>query len=293
MTNGPWTIWLASFPKSGNTWVRALLTSLDEGEGGEVDINALGHGPIAAGRWHLERFSGLSSGELTPGEIDRLRPAVDRYLDAQSDRLRFRKIHDTLFGGYGGAPIVAPDATRGAVYVARDPRDVAVSWSHYMGIDPERAVEQLADRHGAYESATRRLNLQVRQRVGSWSDHVRGWLDQDLFEVLLVRYEDLEADTARELTRIVRFAGLDANPPEVAAAVEASTFGRLRSQEAEHGFRERSAPDRPFFRRGTSGAWRDQLAPEIAHRVERDHAEVMARLGYTPSGDAARVAVSG
>jgi hypothetical protein len=253
-----------------------------------LDINDLSDGPMASGRWHFERYTGLPSSELTPDEIDRLRPRVDRHVDAGFDRPQFRKIHDALFVGYRGGPVVALDATRGAIYLVRDPRDVAVSWMHHAELAAARAVEQLADPAMAYAATPSGFHPQFRQRVGTWSDHVKSWLDQDLFDLLLVRYEDLQADAARELARIARFAGLEAPREAVARAVEAASFERLRGMEHEHGFFERPGRDQPFFRRGLSGAWRDELAPELARRIEEDHAEVMARLGYTPEASVTR-----
>jgi hypothetical protein len=260
-------------------------------DGSELDINALEHGAHAANRQRFERFTGLSSGELTPDEIDRLRPAVERHTDMLFDRPQFRKIHDSLTGGYEGKAPIAPDAVRGAVYIVRDPRDVAVSMAHHEGVEAGRIVDLLADPNHALAGSTSRLHLQFRQRVGSWSAHVRSWLDHDLFQVLLVRYEDLHDDPGRELERIGRFAGLQPSPAKVAGAVEAAGFERMRAQEAERGFDEGLASNRPFFRRGIRGAWRDELVPELARQVARDHAEVMAHLGYAAERQVPREAL--
>ncbi len=278
----PRTIWLASYPRSGNTWVRALLRAATEPTpGSKIDLDDLGADPIASSRDHLERWTGLISSELEPAEIDRIRPGADAALDEGLDDILFRKIHDALFSAPGGLPIVPPAATLRAVYIVRDPRDVAVSFAHFFHRTQAGAVATMADPCAALSRSGKRLRSQVRQLLDTWSNHVSGWLDHELFPMLLVRYEDLAADAAGELTRIAEFAGLELSPGWVEAAAEVAGFEQLRARESIHGFKVRPRSDAPFFfRRGQAGAWEDELAPELALRVEADHGPVMARLGY-------------
>jgi hypothetical protein len=275
----PRTVWLASYPKSGNTWVRALLTALLL-EDRELDINRLGHGPIASARGHLEHYLGLVSSDLTRAEIAALRPLADLALNDELQHTRYRKIHDALFSAVNAQPIVAPQATLGAVYIVRDPRDVAVSFAHHFGRDAAWAVERMCDRRSSGERTVKRIGPQVHQHLGSWSEHVRGWTEQRLFPVIVVRYEDLHADTTRQLAHITRLGGLDVSAQAIAAAVRAARFEHLREQETRDGFRERAAGERQFFRRGQIGAWRDELPAELADRIVQDHGMVMRRFGY-------------
>jgi aryl sulfotransferase len=275
----PQTVWLASYPKSGNTWVRALLTGLLLEED-EVDINQLGHGPIASFRGYVERYTGLVSSDLTQTEIATLRPAVDLAFDAKHTRTRYRKVHDTLFSGPEGAPIVSPEATLGAVYIVRDPRDVAVSFAHYAGMDAEWATDRIGSQQTGLRTNLEDIGPQVPQRLGTWSDHVRSWTEQTLFPVIVVRYEDLHTDPGGQLERIAQFGKLEATPEAIAAAVEAASFERASRQEAQEGFRERGGVEQRFFRRGLAGGWKDELPVELAERIVTDHREVMQRLGY-------------
>lgn len=279
---GPWTIWLASYPKSGNTWVRAMLASLtSEDEDVELDLDELGGGPIASARGHIERRLGFASSDLTQDEIELLRPLCDAALDLELEEVRFRKIHDALWSR-AGAPIVPPDRSRAAIYVVRDPRDVAVSYAHHAGASHEWAVAALSDPTTAMIAGDRLAN-QVRQHLGTWGEHVSGWLDHDLFPVLVVRYEDIAADPISELRRLARFAGLDPPAQRLRQAVRSASFDVLRAREERFGFHERPRPDLPFFRSGRAGGWRDELLPELAAQVERDHGEVMRRLRYEPA----------
>ena len=275
----PKTIWIASYPKSGNTWLRAMVTGLT-GEEHELDVNALDGGLIASSRDHIESWIGFASSDLTTDELDRIRPLCDAAFDRGLDEVCFRKIHDALLSASDRAPIVPGNRTRGAVYIVRDPRDVAVSYAHHTGKSQEWAVAELANPAASLLGQPGAHVGQVRMRLGTWSEHVREWTRHDLFPVLVVRYEDLSADPRAELARVARFAGIDADDDRVAAAVRAARFDALRDQETRTGYHAAPFPDRAFFRRGQVGAWRDELAPELAAQVEHDHAEVMSELGY-------------
>jgi aryl sulfotransferase len=300
-STGPSTVWLASYPKAGNTWIRAVLhaltrptatrsTATASGPDGhalprpphdpDIDLNAIGSSPIASCRWPLDALLGFASSDLTPDEIDELRPACDTAADAQLEKTCFRKIHDGLFTGPGATPIVAPTATRAAAYLVRDPRDVAVSFAHFSGRSPAWAVARMATDSAALADNGRTLTHQVRQRLGTWSQHVDGWTGHALFPVATVRYEDLHANPVGEFRRLAEFAGLTVSRDQVTAAVTATRFDRLRAQEAQRGFRERPAGVSTFFRRGVVGAWRDELPTDLARRIESDHGATMARLGY-------------
>lgn len=270
------TIWLASYPKSGSTWVRALLTGLEQDE--ELDINRLGQGPIASAREPMRDWLSIPTSDLTPVEVARLRMRFDAELDAALEQVRFRKIHDGLFTGPDDDPIVPPQATRGAVYIVRDPRAVAASFAHHLGVSVERSVEIIGSSPGPY--ANEHVNgIQLPQRLDTWSDHVRGWCDHELFPVLVVRYEDLHADPIAELSRIVEFAGLPASDESIAHAVEKANFARLQAKEQSEGFREQSGRGR-FFRRGEAQAWREELDEDLVLTIEREQGEMMLRLGY-------------
>jgi aryl sulfotransferase len=297
------TVWLASYPRSGSTWTRAVLAALsrataDRGAGGRgvafdpdpcrrlrhspgpLDINALGDGPIASSRAALDAVIGFASSDLLPDDIDALRPAADAAVDRGPGRVTIRKIHDGLFSGPGTRTIVDPTTTRAAIYLVRDPRDVAVSLAAFLGRPPTWAVPWMANPEAALGSSATELSSEVRQRLGTWSHHVDGWTGHQLFPVEVFRYEDLHADPVGQFARLAAVAGLTVGAAEVTAGVAAARFDRLREQEVRHGFRERPFADRRFFRRGIVGSWRDELGTDLVSRIERDHHTTMTRLGY-------------
>jgi hypothetical protein len=296
-------IWLASFPKSGNTWVRMLLAALTLAEGRDLDINALPErSGIASARDLFDHVTLIPSGLLTHDECDRLRPrlyeaaaeidlgAEDGHQTALGD-VRFVKVHDAYTGLGNGEPLLAgARGASGAVLIVRDPRDVTSSLANHMGMPVDQAIALMADREGALGQVTDRQSRQLRQKLCGWSGHAESWLTQTDIPVLVLHYEKMKADTAGALSRVLDFAGCQADEAVIARAVRAADFGALKKREMESGFREVPKPEqgRVFFRRGEAGAWREELTRQQVQKIESAHGTMMQRLGYPLSCEGGR-----
>jgi hypothetical protein len=126
----------------------------------------------------------------------------------------------------------------------------------------------------------------VHELMGSWSDHVRSWTRWKHTPLLLLRYEDMLADSLGQLGRVARKLGISQHEARIRKAVEFSSFKTLQAQEAQTGFIEKSVNSQRFFRSGRAGGWGDVLTPAQAAAIERDHGEQMRRFGYLPpAGD--------
>lgn len=271
-------IWLASFPKSGNTWLRAVYTALRWGD--QPNINRL-ESPSPAPRAIFDQALAVRSADLTEEEVDALRPRADEATASVLVEDSLWKIHDALFKTPDGEFVVSPRATRCSLYMIRDPRDVAVSWAHHAEVALEVAVEGLCSPEAALARSTKRLEDQVRQRLGTWSQHVRSWTEDPPFPVHVLRYEDCLADPVQTFHAAFTFAGVEASMDEMAIAVERASFDRLRAQERTSGFRERQSSRSPFFRSGTAGTWKETLPGHLAQRLLDEHGDMMAAYGYT------------
>lgn len=293
------TIWLASYPKSGNTWFRMLVANLSAADGQPADINNLPErGSIASARGPFDHLTLIDSGLLTHDEVDCLRPRVYEELarGAQDDEydtpeglppVRFVKVHDAYTLSPNGESLLAgARGAAGAIVIVRDPRDVAPSVAHHFGIGIDNAITFMNDRAEGLCKKTDRQDAQLRQKIPGWSGHIATWLDQTDIPVCRIRYEDLQADTAGTLARALRFAERTATAVEIERAVRLADFAQLRTQELAKGFLEAPRPhaDSNFFRRGQAGAWRDELTADQVARIEAEHAPMMQRLGYELSG---------
>ena len=288
------TIWLASYPKSGNTWFRILVANLWSGSDSPVDINLIDStDSIASGRNRFDQQTLIDSTLLTSDEIDRLRPLAYAYAAAGGTLadpgdpifpVRFVKAHDAYTLTDRGEPIMAgARGAAGAILFVRDPRDVASSFANHMNCPIDVAIDRMGDRDFCFAAAADRLGHQFRQRLLGWSGFAESWLDQHDIPVHLVRYEDMLADTAATVLAALRFAGIESDPARLERAIAFASIDELQRQEAESGFREapRKAPS--FFRRGIAGGWREDLAHDQIARIERDHGFMMDRLGYSRS----------
>jgi aryl sulfotransferase len=272
-------VWLASYPKAGSTWLRAVYTALRRRA--EPDINRL-DGPEPALRVLFDQALAIRSADLSPDEVDTLRPRADEAAASLAVADTLRKIHDALFPTAGGELIVSTRATRAALYMLRDPRDVAVSWAHHSDLPLAAAVDFLCTSTACLGSSKKRLDDQVRQHLGTWSHHVRSWTEDPPFPVHVVRYEDCLTDPVATFRTAFTAMGVETSDEELARAVSESAFERLRAQETAKGFRERQSTRNQFFRSGSAGNWRSALAPELAQKLVDQHGEVMARHGYLP-----------
>lgn len=279
----PGIIWLASYPKSGNTWVRAFLANLMTDARQAVPINALPNHLLGDNFLiHYEKLAGKPAGSLTEADIERLRPRVHEWFAySRSDNV-FVKTHNAAVK-IEGRPLITPTATAGAIYVIRNPLDVAVSFAHHYKIDYQRAVESLCDTR-YYLPASSDQCVQV---LSSWSNHVRSWADAPGLPLLTLRYEDLLKKPAATFGSLVSFLQLPRDRPRLRRAIKFSSFGELRNQERKETFVE-ARPDGtvPFFRSGKAGGWREVLTERQADRLITAHEEILRRFDYlTPEGD--------
>jgi len=293
------TIWLASYPKSGNTWFRILVANLSAKDGKPADINDLPErGGIASARGPFDYLTLLDSGLLTHDEIDNLRPRMYEELargddDDEYDKppdapaVRFVKVHDAYTLTTKGEPLLAgPRGADAAIVIVRDPRDVAPSIANHNRVDIDKAIALMNDPQAVYCAKPGRMDQQLRQQVPGWSGHIATWLDQTDIPVHLIRYEDMQADTFATFREALEFSGRPATDEDIRRAVSYAGFAELQQQEEAKGFAE--APRQPgglFFRRGAAGAWRDELTPEQVARIEAAHAPMMLRLGYESASE--------
>ena len=276
---GPWwgIIWLASYPKSGNTWVRAFLANFLHDAKTPTPINELAGFTLGDGYLiHYERLTGRSAAEMTQEEIARLRPQVHDWFARSKGQTVFVKTHN-IIGEADGTALITPSATAGAIYILRNPLDVAVSFAHHFRVSMDEAIDTLCRENNALPGTDRALP----HYLGSWSQHVRSWTEAPGLAPLVVRYEDLLSQPDSAFGAITQFLKLPADASRLRRAIEFSSFRELSTQEQSGSFRElpKGAPA-AFFRAGKAGAWRDVLNGDQVDRLVAANRPVMERFAY-------------
>jgi len=265
--------WLASYPKSGNTWLRLLLEAYRRN--GALDINDVrishsdGGATIAQGVSPMPIEALGWRGELL------LRPAAMLNMLCRLGDPILVKTHFANIQLDGLPPCIPREFTKKAVYVVRDPRSVLSSFAKFYQFPFDKACDAMASPEfmiGGNAAFARCL-------LSTWSNHVASWASETAFPVHVVKYEDMLADTAKELTEVLTFLEIEVDKKLVAKAVKAASLAQLRGAESSAGFRENSGKSGPFF--GSGGTrWRDELGPKWVRRIESDHGKVMESLGY-------------
>jgi hypothetical protein len=273
-------VWIASYPKSGNTWVRVFLHNLlrelrGQSEGAQ-DINAL-HEMTARESLALwfTRQLGKSAYEATPQEIAAARVAVQAQMARAARGPAYIKTHNAV-ALVEGFPTINFDVTLAAIYIVRNPLDVAVSYAHYSGVSFDPIIAHMADPAGNIDFSGRR----VWEFMGSWSFHAASWMSVPHRPVLLQRYEDMLSVPERSFGRLAAFLRLKADADQLRRAVEKSSFAEMVRQEEQHGFNERPGTAEKFFRAGKAGQWREALSPAQAGAIVAAHGPMMMRFGY-------------
>lgn len=171
-------------------------------------------------------------------------------------------------------------ASAGAVYLVRDPRDVAMSYAHHLRRDTATAIARMAAADATQDQWPDRTSANLPQVMASWSGNVASWLDQTDVPLLLLRYEDMLGDPAAALTRVIDFSRLEPDPALIGRAVAAASFARLRTLEASTGFAEAPSGAQPFFRAGQAGSGQRELGEREIAAILAAHGGTMARCGY-------------
>lgn len=273
-------VWIASFPRSGNTWMRSQILNLKTvlaGAQAPAPLTSL-HDfcPSELSRAFFVAELGRGAEKMTDRQIARARPKVQMAIAQKAIGFAFLKTHAGRFTDEK-APTINPEASAGAIYLVRNPLDVTISYARHFDISVDLAIDGMA----ASGFVKPQNSKTVHQLIGSWSENVASWTTGD-DRVLVIRYEDAVADRHKTLDAVARHVSIPATPLEIARAVDFSSFERLQADEAAHGFAERPDTSSQFFREGRSGQWREILSPSQVDRIVAAHGQQMERFGYLP-----------
>lgn len=277
-------VWIASYPKSGNTWTRSFLHNLIRILNGESedeqDINAMNEYTT----WDIslkeyKKLLGRKPTDDDRDEIAALRPKVQEKIADATDGLSLVKTHNALMMDRG-YPTINSAVTSGAIYLVRNPLDVAISYSHHMNSTVDHAIDQM-ETSGLETSVTAKSIYEV---YGSWSEHVVSWTGKPNRAIYVMRYEDMKTDPHKAFGDLARHLLMLPTKAQLREAIEMSSFKKLQQQEAKSkkGFREKPKHAEKFFRKGETGEWRSVLRQDQIARITTAHYNQMKRFGYLP-----------
>lgn len=240
-------IYLVSYPKSGNTWVRYLLAYAIWPELTDVDLVEMA---AYIPSFHLKHDSKMLLDSRAP--CNQLK---HRIIKEHTPYNRLAKKH-----------------VKRALCVVRDGRDAMVSYWHFCNQRDQTNIP-LGD--------FIELSSKPGHSYGPWKSHVKGWLNADLDSKLIVRYEDLIDDTVACLKKALDFAEISVPEKDIENAVRRASFDSMKKLEKEKGFNLEQLRTVEFVRQGKQGSWQEVFGPEDLELFNKYHGGAIPELGYS------------
>ena len=280
-------IWLASYPKSGNTYVRAFLSAYYFSEDGQFDFSQI----LKIDQFPHEKFFKQKVNSID--EASKLWMPIQREIN-KDKKIRFFKTHSVL-GNYKGNQFTSPETTLGAIYIVRDPRNVISSLKNHYSYNDDQALEMIMDKkrslmsnNGSHASLT---------FISSWAENYLSWVRNNQFRRLFVKYEDLMINKYETFRDIIVFTNTLMNKTEgvnkskLQKAIETTNFDVFKQKEinenldkTESSFKNwrkfHSENKNLFFNLGPENNWKKILKTEISNKIEISFEKEMKHLEY-------------
>jgi hypothetical protein len=270
-------VWLASYPKSGNTWTRIFLANYVMNTEKPMAINEVhrfGMGDSIAKTYRMVA-RGMPEDLNDIQTTLRLRDKVLRGIIANNADINLVKTHNTRTPAFG-VDLIPAKYTRSAVYIVRNPMDMVLSYARHYGTDNATAVEAI----GRSDNANPTHGETVCQFLGSWSEHVNAWTAKAPYPICVLRYEDMLEQPEVAFGALVKHMGLPLDEARLKRSIKFSSFDEVSRQERESGFKENPGKSQKFFTKGQAGQWKDALSPELVEQMQTTHHDTMKRFGY-------------
>ena len=283
-------IWLASYPKSGNTLLRSMLALYFFSEDGIFNfelIKTIKQFP-AIGLFEQIGVDTKSEDELIKNYI-RVQELIN-----EKNSIQFLKTHSSFFSIKGNR-FTNLNNTLGVIYIVRDPRNVVSSFSHHMSFTIEEAANHMMNNHfiGGNKSNPDTPSSAINTYTGNWIYHYQTWKEfKSQRKYLLVKYEDLISDKKNTFLKILEFIyklnkkkfTVDEN--KLNNVIETTSFENMQSLEKKFGFDEakldkkNDSKIKPFFNLGQKNKWENLLDNDIRKKIEKSFKKEMKELGY-------------
>ncbi len=273
-------IWIASYPKSGNTWVRSLLSAYLYSDDGIFNFDLLKK---------IHQFPSKKNFEFFMKDFNNIKKLSNYWIAAQdrinlSNEITFLKTHSALCT-FENNPFTNKSNTKAVIYVVRDPRNIVTSvLNHYSFKNIEESFDFIAK-----DRITIIGGKDIVQYLGTWQQNYKSWRDLKFAPVLVVKYEDLINDTKKTFLSILNFLknfmDIKIYENKILKTIESCSFERLAKKEEIEGFKEsvyfkKSNKKLKFFYLGKKNNWKNLLDPKIEKKIRKVFPKEMKELGY-------------
>ncbi len=276
-------IWIASYPKSGNTYLRSFISSYYFSKKGKFNFDLL---------LNILQFPSV---KFTKKKINSELEASQNWIYNQhqffsGDKVHFIKTHSSL-DQYNGNSFTSKNLTSGAIYIVRDPRNLITSMTHHYSLSYEKAYSVLIDDNQKLLEKSRDDDYSNFTFLGSWSNHYKSWKNSHNFQTLFLKYEDLEHDKYETFKKIIKFINKlkkDNSPideKKLKNSINSTSFSNLKNKEENEGFEEsiysNTGEKKRFFNLGFNNRWQKVLPKDILLKLNNTLQNDLNELGYS------------
>ena len=274
--------WLASYPKSGNTWIRMFLRSYFLSSNQKFSLNEKGMHDFEVLNFptpellknaniDYSNFHNIAKNWVTLQDIINL-----------NGKLNFLKTHNGNFN-LGNYPFTNTENTIGGIYIVRDPRDVVLSYANHFGVSNDESANMLTDKENCEQYFDEKLKKKyLRSIMGSWSMNYLSWKYYRGRKIHLMKYEDLVENPKKNFIKMLEYINsiisINIDQNRISKAVAETTFQKLQNLEDKEGFIE--VGKGKFFRKGKVGEWKEKLDPKLTKKIEDHFRKEMMELDY-------------
>ena len=266
-------IWLASYPKSGNTWLRSLLATYFYSRDGLFNFDLLKH---------IDQFPQQDYFKNFEDNFTKPESTSDYWLKAQMEinkdkKVRFFKTHNAMCK-INGNLFTNEKNTLGAIYIIRDPRNVVSSLANHINLSVDDAFKYMTKEDNSFSFKKKERYLAFVPLL-SWVLHQKSWIDSKRFPVLTIRYEDLELKTYEIFKDVLKFINKLTNSSKkldnakIKRSIRSCEFSRLQKLESEKGFPEawinQDKTKNKFFNLGKKNDYNKLLNKNLINEINK------------------------
>ena len=275
-------IWLASYPKSGNTWLRSVLVSYYFTEDGNFNFDDLSRIPDYPNKNFIDSDDIKN---LKDGGVYKYWEKSQKII-LQNKKAKFLKTHNIL-GSINGIPFTKPDYTLGVIHIVRDPRNVITSIKNHFDFESyEKAFQYMVSKDAFLKGEdSARFSF-----LGTWSSHYKSWMSINPQRRITIKYEDMENNTYDTFKKVISYTNKilgiqkDINNNKLLKAISSTSFEKLSMGEKEGKFKENVFNNNnekiKFFNMGPINKWKNVLPKDIAHKMNNYYKDDLNKLNY-------------
>ncbi len=276
-------IWISSYPKSGNTYLRSFISSYYFSKKGKFEFDLL---------LNILQFP---STKFTKKNLYSDIEASQNWIYNQneffgSDKISFVKTHNSL-SEFNGNKFTTSNQTLAGIYIVRDPRNLITSLTHHYSLTYENAYKKLMDKNGTLLEKSTDNDHSNFTFLGSWSDHYKSWKNCKDFKILFVKYEDFENEKYNTFKKIVLFINdiykkdNKIDEKKLLNSIKSTNFNNLKNKEENEGFEEsvysrETGQKKNFFNLGFNNRWQKILPENILKKLNANLQNELNELGY-------------